>query len=341
MKQKYLLFAAAAVAVAGAGCVSFSDQVPTPADDLTDEGNMAFVAQAKKTYEQRCKFKRGVELKPAEASGVFLSKHSTRNLSVAFKRDLLLLLESTLAEEIGKLRDFQLVGRADLVRDGAAAQVSIAGESPRNYIMTYQIVKADFEDISAGLLGTADVVAGFAGAGGEYNRRTAAARKNRLWGGRTQIEVSLYAPDGRSIFTFNESYTSTSMPSPSMDTDLLKRAVAEAAKLAMRRYSVKFGPPMYVSQTIGGGLFVQISAGSAYGIHPGQKIEFFRNIVRKKPTLPGEPEQTEVHQQIVGSGVAGSFGAPVDTDTAWVYVSGNNDPQKRRVFVWTSARPAK
>ena len=342
LREKLLMLAAAgSFAVMATGCVSFTDQVPTPADDLTDEGNMAFVAQAKKTYEERCKFKRAVELKPAEAAEVFLSNQSTRNLPVSFKRDLLLLLESTLAEEIGKLRDFDLVGRADLVRNDAAAQVSIAGDQPRSYIMTYQIVKADFQDISSELLGTADTIAGFAGAGKNYNRRTAAARQNRLWGGRAQIEVSLYGPDGRSIFTFNEAHTSVSLPSQEMDPDLLKRAVVEAAKLAMSRYSAKFGPPMYVCQSIGGGLFVQISAGSAYGIAPGQRIEFFRNIVRKKPTLPGEPEEQEVHQQIVGSGVVGSFGAPVDTDTAWVYVSGNNDPEKRRVFVWTSARLAK
>ena len=106
----------------------------------------------------------------------------------------------------------------------------------------------------------------------------------------------------------------------------------------MRSYALQFGPPMYVKQSIGGGLFVQISAGSEYGIQKGQKIEFYRHAVRTLPALPGEQPRTEAFRTPVAYGTVGAWDAPVERNFAWVYVPGNEKPETHRVFTWTSAR---
>ena len=319
MKLKKLLFGSCAVFAAAllTGCISFHDYGPTPADAMTDNENMPYVAQAQKAYEQRMQFSKPVEIKPSGKAQLFITGNISPEYPPQFKRELLVLFENALMGEVGKLRDFRIVGS------------EARNMSPG----------ATITNVSQGLLRTADLISDISGGGRDYRRSTRTLRENHLWAAYAQVEVALTSPAGQRIFTFNEDVTTLDpFLAPYPDPNKLKDAVAYAAQKAMRSYALQFGPPMYVKQSIGGGLFVQISAGSEYGIQKGQKIEFYRHAVRTLPALPGEQPRTEAFRTPVAYGTVGAWDAPVERNFAWVYVPGNEKPETHRVFTWTSAR---
>ncbi|MBP5531851.1 MAG: hypothetical protein J6Y54_07485 [Lentisphaeria bacterium] len=331
MKNLLLNAAAAAMAAAVAGCtVPYSQCVHTDYDDRVDEANAPFVREAAKIYEERKKFRCNLELKPAESVGVFLSNASHRQFSVAQKRDLVLLLENTLAERLAALRDFNVINRA-----GSAGSTDIAvttGDAQtKNYLMTYSIVALEFNKQRKQ----------------EYDFISDKKVMRTYYSAVAKVEVSLFDPAGNTVFTFNDE---CAIRNRGESAGLLNEVVKAAAQKAIERYSLATTPPLYVKQTIGSGTYVQISGGGAYGIRPGMKIRFYRNVVRQTPALPGEKVEQVVHQQPVGTGTVGVNGAPVGSDDAWVYIDSGDPlspcdfrkPEKqmeRTVFVWTSAKP--
>ena len=334
MKNLFLNFAAAATLVATiSGCqVPYNSCTHTEYDDRVDEANAPFVKAAAKIYEERKKFKCDLELKPAESVGVFLS-HSSNGLAIQKKKELLLLLESTLAERLAALRDFNVINRGVTAADTSAAAAS-ADAAAKKYLMTYSISKLDLHRRK----------------GSKTNFVNGKPRTvtYTYFNASAKIEISLYDPAGNTIFTFNEECVSRD--SDTRDYSLLDEAVEKAVQQAIEKYSIATAPPLYVRQTTGGGTYVQISGGAAYGIRPGMKIRFYRNTVGQSPALPGEKTETVTHQQPVGSGTVGVNGAPVGSDDAWVYIDSGDplfpcdfrkpEPQPRRtVFVWTSAKP--
>lgn len=316
----------AAAILSGCFVVPYEKCAVSQYDEVVDQENAAFVKQARDTYEARKNFRCDVELKPAESVGVFLSHASHRNFSIADKRDLLLSLENSLAARMSALRDFNLVNRGAAVDDVGVPQ-SVGNGKISNYRMLYSIVSMALRNEQV-----ADPIA---------SAQKRAYVSKTVHYGVVKIEVGLYDPSGRQIFLFNEECRSDNSDRPERMA-LLKQAVERAAASAIRKYSLSTMPPVYVAHTIGGGTYAQISAGAAYGITPGTKIRFFRNIVRKQPALPGEQPTETIHKTPVGIGTAGIGGAPIESDTAWVYLGDFRAPEEqsqRTVFVWTSAEP--
>lgn len=344
MKLKKLLFGSCAVFAAAllTGCISFHDYGSTPADAMTDNENMPYVAQAQKAYEQRMQFSKPVEIKPSGKAQLFITGNISPEYPPQFKRELLVLFENALMGEVGKLRDFRIVGSEARNMSPGATITNVDDEAEqqnRPYLLSFHILRVYFTNVSQGLLRTADLISDISGGGRDYRRSTRTLRENHLWAAYAQVEVALTSPAGQRIFTFNEDVTTLDpFLAPYPDPNKLKDAVAYAAQKAMRSYALQFGPPMYVKQSIGGGLFVQISAGSEYGIQKGQKIEFYRHAVRTLPALPGEQPRTEAFRTPVAYGTVGAWDAPVERNFAWVYVPGNEKPETHRVFTWTSAR---
>ena len=335
--------ASAAMAALLGGCVSFGDCVPMPADAAVDNENMAYVAQAQKAYEQRMQFSKPVMIKPSDKAQLFIAGNICPEYSPQFKRELLVLFENALMGEVGKLRDFRIVGSEARNMSTPGATITNVGDEAEQqnkpYLLSFHILRVYFINVSQGLVQTADLISDLSGGGRDYRRSTRTLRENHLWAAYAQVEVSLTSPDGQRGFTFNKDVTTLDpFLAPRPDPNKLKDAVTYAAHTALTAYSRQFGPPMYVKQTIGGGRFVQISAGSEYGIREGQTVEFFRNGVRSVPTLPGEPPKTETYRIPVARGTVGSWGAPVERNFAWVYVPDNDEPESHRVFTWTSAR---
>ena len=156
------------------------------------------------------------------------------------------------------------------------------------------------------------------------------------------VNVSLLDPNGKQVFNFEKSVRhNKKLPTSKPDISIVKAAVRYAINQAMGEYGLEFAPPMYVDQTTGNGLFVRLSAGTNYGLRKGQKIIFYRNYIQTLPSLPGQAPRTRILQQQLATGYVGSHRAPVDKDNAWVYVSGNDDPRTRKVFLWTSAKLAR
>ncbi|MBQ7208622.1 MAG: hypothetical protein IJS01_12565 [Lentisphaeria bacterium] len=342
MKRKlFKTLTAAAAGLLAAGCqLQFNECVPMTGDTLTDKDNMPFVVEAKKTYEARTGFRRNVELKLSEAANVFLTNASFREISVPVKRDLLLSLENTLSDQLTGMRDFNLVGRAANVTSGLDPQVSAGPSQSRNHVITYAITSIEFVktytvsnavDDTLGIVSTAS--------GGKSGSRS---RQNRevLYQGRARVEVCLFDPAGNQLFAFNAAAVSDESMAR-RDKLLLKQAVDNAGRAALRQYTLKTAPPLYVIKTVGNGSFALISGGSAYGITPGSRIRFFRNYVRQGSALPGESNKVHVDEIFAGDGIVGLGAAPVGADQAWVYVGDFRKPEmqpKRAVFEWTSAK---
>ena len=339
-KIPFKTLTAAAAGLLAAGCqLQFNECVPMTGDTLTDKDNMPFVVEAKKTYESRTGFRRNVELKPSEAANVFLTNASFREISVPVKRDLLLTLENTLSDQLTGMRDFNLVGRAANVSAGLDPQISVGPSQSRNYLITYSIASLDFVKeytVSNAMDDTLDIVDVASGRPRSRSQRT----REVSYQGRARVEVCLFDPAGKQLFAFNATAVS-SEGMPRRDALLLKQAVDNAGRAALRQYTLKTAPPLYVIKTVGNGSFALISGGSAYGITPGSRIRFFRNYVRQGSALPGESNKVHVDEIFAGDGIVGLGDAPVGADQAWVYVGDFRKPEmqpKRAVFEWTSAK---
>ena len=352
MKKQIKLLSGLLAAAALCGCVSFQKCTVMPGDSLNDETNMPYVARDIKTYEARKSFKKPVMVKMSEKGMRYLSLNNNyRNagkvfLSRELRKDLMAAAESKLVSIVNGLRDFQLVNMESTLSSTPGAKITVVSETPSPdtpYLLTYNVVNLEVKD-AADVVRTAADIADFAMALSGVDRHDTArvatrrAKTIRWYYVDVTIEVNLVAPDGKNIFTFAENVLyPKKFPNGRPGATLMKDAVAHAVQAAMGRYVIQFGPPLYVDQMIGNGLFVRLSAGTEYGIRDGQTVRFYRQYLKKYPTLPGEPEKHEISKQFIREGVVGKWGAPVERDHAWVYVADNDDPALRSVFNWTSA----
>lgn len=350
-KQLKFLFGFAAASFL-CGCVNFYDCASMPGDQLNDEANMPYVAQDMKVYEARKSFQKPVEIKLSEKSGRFLALH--RNYSDAGKffisqdmrKDLMVAAESKLTSIVSGLRDFKVVNMESTHRSSPGATITLVEENaPKsgNYLFTYNVLNLEIKDAGdaiGAVAGLTDMTLAVSGVRGDNTSRRLArnAQQIKWYYVDTTIEVKLTDPNGKNIFTFEKNVLFPKrFPNVRPDITLLKEAVAHAVTTAMGEYVVQFGPPLYVDETKGNGLFVRLSAGTEYGIQAGQRVRFFRKIVKKYPTLPGEPEKTVVDKLFLREGIVGIYGAPMEKDHVWVYVQDNDNPVLRSVYNWTSA----
>ena len=231
-------------------------------------------------------------------------------------------------------------------RSGPGATITLVEDTPaksNNYLFTYNVVNLEIKDAGdaiGAVAGLTDMTLAVSGVSGRNTSRQLArnAQNIKWYYVDVTIEINLTDPNGKNIFTFEKNVAyPKNFPNTEPDITLLKDAVGHAVKTAMGQYAIQFGPPLYVDETKGNGLFVRLSAGTEYGIQYGQKVRFFRKVVKKYPTLPGEPEKTAIDKQFIREGIVGYCGAPVEKDHAWVYVKDNDNPALRSVFNWTSA----
>lgn len=310
------------------GCVSYTGQT-LPSDDRADEANQAFAAQAQKSFEARMKAPpRPVVVTEAPEMAIFLdsrkslfSGHPLCN-DLAVRKEAALAFKAQLRQKVSGIKDFRLV-------EDRQAMVAVGDEvsSAQNYRLTYNITS----------LALRESTTGFVSSGLTTVALTRGPRDSweKYWDGVATVEVRLFKPDGvTQIFSFVGEGLCTKVETATtpLDKTILSDAVKAAADNAMDGYVKTFGPPIFVTDTCQGGLFVRLNIGSKFGVQAGQRVEFFRHQVRKG--LSGEDEVSRV---VVGNGLVGEKNAPVEPDGAWVYVE-NFDETARTVFRWTSAR---
>ncbi len=332
MKSKLRFLLGLSAGIFLSGCVTYPGIGTTEADLLEDTANKAFVAQQIATIAPRTDFKRNVKVQMSEKGNRFISAgvrpSGARQMTLTreFRKDLMATAHAALETEIGHLSDFNLIS-SDPAAMSDVPVISDADANNATYIFTYNISNVEVKDATA----TARVFIS--------NRNV---QKIRWFYVDVTVNVTLLDPAGKQVFNFEKSVTySKGFPTPTPDISVVKDAVRHAIGQAMGNYVSQFAPPMYVDQTIGNGLFVRLSVGTNYGIRNGQRVIFYRNLVQTLPSIPGQAPKTQVLQQQLATGIVGRHGAPVDRDHAWVYVSGNDDPQKRKVFLWTSAKIAR
>ena len=328
--MKNSIIAAVAVGtLAFSGCVSYKG-LSAQGDDLADEANQAYAAAAQQAYVARLNAPaRPVVIKEAPAMNLFLAPTAAghplcRDINV--RKELVVALKSQLRNKVAGIKDFKLLDEqtpmVSVVSEGEAA-------APQNYLITYNITSIELREDAAGSLATG---LGGRAIGGGAGKLVA---DQKFWDAIAQVEVRLFKPDGKECifsFTGEGKYTKMVDANNPLSKDLLLGAVKNAADKAMEGYVVKFGPPIYVTDTCQNGQFARLSVGAKFGAVANQKVEFFRNKVRKSAT-----GADEVSRQVVGTGVIGARNAPIEDDGAWVFVEDYNE-EARTVFRWTSAR---
>ncbi len=329
------LLVAVGLLFAVSGCLTYPGTGFTPpADSLEDEANKSFVAQAQADYEARLKFRRKVEIVPSDRVNVFLSNHAFNDVHVAKKRELLTACESVLREKVGSLRDFEVIS-SEAKNGIPVAATSGEGGSSEIYRLSFEIADIQVREKEPLIRGSSHQKSN------EHSYYVT-----------VKVDVTLTAPSGKQVFKYGSVGSSdlqTFMYTRGNSwlfnqTSMVNDATINAVSAVLNSYARDFAPPMYVKELTSGGAFARISAGSAYGILPGQRIEFYRNRLRELPTLQGEVPKTELVKELVGYGVVGVRNCPIEADTAWVFVNGNDKPAKegrpdlQAVRLWTSAR---
>lgn len=309
------------------GCTSYTGLV-TPGDDIVDEGNLPFAQKAAQDYAARQQFRRPVVIQEAEGVNFFLSPNYVPRSNNAranalcqnidTRRALLQSAKATLRSIVHDLKDLELTG------EGPEGLVNVSVDSqtpPAVYRLTYNIANIDMQlrQASWGLV------------------RVASSAENKVayeWVANASVEIRLIDPNGNVVFTFNSMGTLTQSDDGSLNPNMtmLEQAAAKGVADAMKQYALKFGPPIYVTDTCQNGEFARINVGSDYGVQAGMRVEFFRH--REKKSFDGK---TELVEQRVGTGIVGKGGATVEPGCAWVYVEGY-DKDERTVFQWTSAK---
>ena len=313
------------------GCVSYSGQALST-DEMVDEENQAYASEAHKAFLARMKAPpRPVVVTEAPEMSIFLNPGSsvfgTQPLcnDINVRKEIALAFKAQLRQKVSTIKDFRLV-------EEAQAMVAVGDEamqSPTNYRLTYNITSLELKENASGSLTTGLIGSSLGGRAG------GTVANQKFWDGVAKVEVRLYKPDGTTLifsFTGEGVYNKMVDANSPLDKTFLLEAVKIAANNAMDGYVQKFGPPIFVTDTCQGGQFVKLNIGSKFGVQPGQRVEFYRNKVRKG--LSGEDE---VARAVVGTGIVGDKNAPVEIDGAWVYVE-NFDALTRSVFRWTSAR---
>ena len=327
--NKCVLIAAAVGALSFTGCVSYTG-LSEAGDDLIDEANQPYAGAAQKAYIARMKAPpRPVTIKEAPGINLFLAPTAgghplCQDLNV--RKELAVAFKSQLRDKVANIKDFKLVDEhapmVSVVAEGDAAQ-------PQNYLMTYNITSIELRENAGGSLATGLAGTALGGSAGQM------VANQKFWDAIAKVEVRLFKPNGTDcIFSFTGDGTYRKMVDANnpLSKDLLLGAVKAAANNAMDGYVVKFGPPIFVTDTCQNGQFARLSVGAKFGVQANQRVEFFRNRVRK--SAMGEDE---VSRQVVGTGIVGAKKAPIEDDGAWVLVD-DYDASARRVFRWTSAR---
>ncbi len=322
MDIKKMLGAAGAVLML-AGCATQYTGMAGGGDDRVDEENMAYAAQAQKSFVARMKAPpRPVVISEAPSMALFLAPKTqlTGNAlcnDLDVRKEVAVASKSYLRDKISHIKDFHLM-------DEVQSMVAVGEELPQasNYRLTYSITSLALRenDVSRQAI---DMVGSFA--------KGDAQAKGSVDGVAT-VELRLFKPDGvTSIFSFTGKGVYNKM-GEQIDTMYLTEAVKLAIDDAMDQYIMKYGPPTFVTETCQGGAFARLNMGAQLGIQPGMAVEFYQNKVRK-----GLSGDDEVSRRVVGRGTVGENGAPVEPDGAWVYVE-DFKPEQRAVFRWTSAR---
>ena len=310
-----------ALSVLMTGCVSYTGYV-APGDDTVDEGNRPFAEKAYHDYVERQKFRRPVVIQEADGMGLFLSPSYVpctsdvqanmlcRNLEI--RRTMAQSAKAKLREIVTELRDLQLVG------EGEQPMVSVAADTetvPSVYRMTYNIANLDLQ------LKVNQFV-------------TVNGRHPAEWTANASVEVRMIDPYGKSVFTFNAQGCVSQSDDGSLrpNATMLEEAARVGIVKAMSQYALKFGPPLYVTDTCQDGEFARINCGTEYGVKSGMRVEFYRH--RNRQGFDGKPE---IAEQRVGTGVVGYGNAPVEAKCAWVHVD-EYDKDARNVFQWTSVK---
>ena len=327
--DKRMILVAAASALTFAGCVSYTGLTES-GDDLADEANQAYAGEAQKAYVARLNAPaRPVVIREAPGMNLFLAPIAAghplcQDLNV--RKELAVAFKGQLRDKVAGMKDFKLV-------DEATPVISVVAEGeeppPQNYLMTYNITSIELRQNAAGSLATGLGGRALGGSAGQL------VADQKFWDAIARVEVRLFKPGGTDcIFYFIGDGTFTKMVDAynPLTKDLLLGAVSAAVNNAMEDYVVKFGPPIYVTDTCQNGRFARLSVGAKFGVRVGQKVEFYRNRVRA-----GVTGQEEVSRQVVGTGVVGGRHAPLEDDGAWVLVL-NYEYDRRTVFRWTSAR---
>ena len=305
------------------GCISYTGAI-MPGDDAVDEGNRAFAQKAAQEYAQRQQFKREVTIQEAEGMRLFLSPEyvpRTNNprvnelcRNIEIRRAIAQSAKACLKEIVNNLQDLKLVG------ENAPAMVSVqADDNPATsqiYKIAYNIANVDMQ-----LRETSNVL----------NKKETIC----TWVANASVEIKMIAPNGNAVFNFSAMGTASQSDDGSRrpNATMLEEAAVEGVKLAMKKYSLKFGPVLYVVETCQNGEFARINAGTNFGLKPGMKIEFFH--CRMQEGLDGQPEAIETR---VALGTIGVANAPINEDSAWVHIDGYDKNAPRTVFRWTSAR---
>lgn len=319
MKNVILGTAAAALL---AGCVSYTGAI-SPGDNAIDEGNRPFVSKAAAEYRQRQNFRRQVVIQEAPGIGLFLSpSYVPRSMNpqanalcsnLEVRRTVVQSAKAKLREMVSGLRDLEIVG------ENEAPMVSVSADTqpppPSVYRIAYNIANVDLQ-LKVNQLATIN------------------GRHPASWTATVSVEVSMTAPDGKSVFSFAEQGMVSQRDDGSLNPNatMLEEAACNAVARAMGNYAFTFTPPIYVTDTCQNGEFACINVGSDYGIRPKMAVEFFRHRVRD-----GIDGRQEVVEQRVGTGTVGFGSAPVDKKSAWVHVD-NYDKDARGVFRWTSVK---
>ena len=351
MKKIFTLLFGIAAAAFFSGCVNFYDYTVMPGDALTDEANMPYVARDMKIAEARKSFKKPVEITMSETGYRFLkvgrnyTDAGKHNISADARRDIVAAAEAKLISLVQGMSDFQIVNKEHGYRSDQQSTSVSFGDAPKNqnYLLTYSVANLEIKDAGdaiGAVAGLTEMTLAVSGVNSRNTSRQLArnAQTIKWYFMDVTIEITLADPNGKKIFTFAKNVVyPKKFPNMQPDLTLMKEAAEHAVKAAMGAYAIQFAPPLYVDETKGNGLFVRLSAGTAYGIQSGQTVRFYRNVVKKLPTLPGEPEKTEVSKQFIRTGIVGDGNAPVEKDHAWVYVKDNDQPGMRSVFTWTSA----
>ena len=304
------------------GCVSYTG-IPTATDDMVDEANQPYAAAAQKEFDERKECDPApVEIVEDKMIAVFLNQNPSSKYVICndpqVRKELVLAFKTQLRDKVSGLREFKLL--ADAQSPLISVGLPPPGEQP--YRMVYNIISVEMSENAGGTLALNAAIGSKGGAASDAVIYKALAK----------VEIKLFNPANEVVFSFLGDGSDSSLSTDGPNKDMLMKAVREAANNAISGYVVKFGPPIYVTDTCQGGQFAKLSVGSDFGLEAGQTIEFYRNSVRKSAT-----GAEETRQIVVGSGEVGAGKSPVEPDGAWVKVN-DFDPTARAVFRFTSAR---
>lgn len=299
-----------------AGCISYTGTV-MPGDDAIDEENKIYAQKAAHEFIQRLKFKREVEIHEAEGMKLFLSpqyvpRTSDRRVNelcrnIEIRRAIASSAKACLKECVLGLQDLKLVG------ENEPAMISVEADDDEDastvYKITYNIANIDMQ----------------------IRKIT---KELYSWVANVSVEVQMVAPNGENVFNFSEMGTVSQYDDGSLlpNATMLEQAAVDGIKKAMKKYAVKFGPVLFVTETCQDGEFVRINAGTNFGIKPGMKIKFFRYR-----TVEGLDGEQEILETLVAMGTVGVANAPLEEKSAWVHIDGYDKKTPRSVFRWTLA----